>query len=113
MRETKEFAVFPSSAEYHATKETRSTYHSSTHGKVKVVTLNSLCGAYVGSVPYLGGVYPSGEPRTRLYPEAPAGLDFCKACERLTRKRSRLWLMLSQFFRRRQSFQAKAKPTGM
>lgn len=112
MKETKGFVVFPSSDEYHATKETRSTYHSSTHGKVKVLSLNSLCGAYVGSIPYRGGVYPSGEPRTRLYAEAPAGFDFCKACERLTHKRSRLWLLLSRFFRRRKNFQAGAKLAG-
>jgi hypothetical protein len=112
MKETMGFVVFPSSAEYHATKETRSTYHSSTHGKVKVLSLNSLCGAYVGSIPYHGGLYPSGEPRTRLYAEAPEGFDFCKACERLTHKRSRLRLLISQFFRRRKSFQSSAKLVG-
>ena len=112
MKETKGFVVFPSSVEYHATKETRSTYHSSTHGKVKVLSLNSLCGAYVGSIPYRGGMYPSGEPRTRLYAEAPAGFAFCKACERLTHKRGRLRLLLSQLFRRHRGFHKDAKLEG-
>jgi hypothetical protein len=99
MKDQKGFAVFPSSTEYHATKETQFTYHSSTHGKVKGVSLNSLCGAYVGVVPYLGGVYPNGEPRTRLYAEPPPGFDFCRTCERLTGKRRKWTLLLSQIFR--------------
>jgi hypothetical protein len=109
MTETKGYAVFPSSSEYHVTKETRFTYHSSTHGKVKGVSLQSLCGAYIGLVPYLGGVYPSGEPRTRLYAEAPAGLDFCRSCERLMRKRTGWWYLLSHLFRRRGNFRATSK----
>lgn len=109
MRESKGFAVFPSSTEYHATKETQFTYHSSTHGKVKGVSLNSLCGAYIGLVPYSGGLYPSGEPRTRLYDEAPAGFDFCRSCERRMRKRSGLMLFLAHLFRRRVSFRSTSK----
>jgi hypothetical protein len=109
MKETKGFVVFPSSTEYHATKETQFTYHSSTHGKVKGISLNSLCGAYVGVVPYRGGLYPNGEPRTRLYANAPAGFDFCRTCERLMTKRRRWRLVLSQLFRRRKSFHADAK----
>jgi hypothetical protein len=112
MKEAKGFVVFPSSTEYHATKETQFTYHSSTHGKVKGISLNSLCGAYVGVVPYRGGVYPNGEPRTRLYDEAPAGLDFCRTCERLIMKRGRWRLFLSQLFRRRKGFHAHVKVVG-
>jgi hypothetical protein len=109
MTQSKGFAVFPSSREYHATKETPFTYYSSTHGKVKGVSLQSLCGAYIGLVPYQGGVYANGEPRTRLYTEAPAGFDFCRSCERLMGKRSGWSLFLAHLFRRRGSFRATSK----
>ncbi len=109
MKEIKGYAVFPSSHEYHATKETSFTYHSSAHGKVKGVSLNSLCGAYIGLVPYRGGLYPNGDPRTRLYTEAPPGLDFCRSCERLMQKRSGWALFLSHLFRRRGNFRATSK----
>jgi hypothetical protein len=109
MKEIKGYAVFPLSKEYHAAKETSFTYHSSTHGKVKGVSLNSLCGAYIGLAPYQGGLYPSGQPRTRLYTEAPAGFDFCKSCERLMIKRSGLSLFLSHLYRRLGSFRATTK----
>jgi hypothetical protein len=109
MKANKKFAVFPSSTEYHATKETPFTYHSSTHGKVKGVSLNSLCGAYIGLVPYLGGIYPSGQPRTRLYTEAPAGLDFCRSCERLMTKHGGWRLFLSHLYRRLGSFRDTSK----
>ncbi|HEY0323435.1 MAG TPA: hypothetical protein VGC66_20930 [Pyrinomonadaceae bacterium] len=112
MKEVKGFVVFPSSTEYHATKETRFTYHSSTHGKVKGLALNSLCGAYVGNVPYRGGVYPNGEPMTRFYKDVPVGFDFCRTCERLMTKRRRWRLFLSQFFRRRKSFNPSVKVVG-
>ena len=109
MKEIKGYAVFPSSGEYHATKETSFTYYSSTHGKVKGVSLNSLCGAYIGLIPYRGGVYPSGEPRTRLYDEAPPGFDFCRSCERLMTKRRGWGLFLSHLFRRMGSFRSTSK----
>lgn len=109
MKEIRGFAVFPLSDEYHATKETPFTYHSSTQGKVKGVSLNSLCGAYIGLLPYRGGLYPNGEPMTRLYTEAPAGLNFCRSCERLIRKRSGWTLFLSHLFCRRGSFRATSK----
>lgn len=109
MKEIKGFAVFPSSDEYHATKEMPFTYHSSTHGKVKGVSLQSLCGAYIGLIPYEGGLYPSGEPRTRLYDEAPAGLAFCRSCERLMTKRGGLRLFCSHLFRRLGNFRATSK----
>ena len=109
MNESKGFAVFPSSGEYHATKESSFTYHSSVHGKVKSVALNTLCGAYIGLVPYREGLYPSGEPRTRLYEEAPAGFELCKSCERLMMKKSGLALFLSHLFRRRGNMRATSK----
>lgn len=109
MKEIKGFAVFPSSHEYHATKETRFTYHSSTHGKVKGVSLNSLCGAYIGLVPYQEGLYPSGQPRTRLYTQPPAGLDFCRSCERVMTKQGGLRVFLSHLYRRLGSFRATSK----
>jgi hypothetical protein len=109
MKEIKGFAVFPSSHEYHAIKETPFTYHSSTHGKVKGISLNSLCGAYIGLVPYVGGLYPSGQPRTRLYDEAPVGLDFCRSCERLITKQSGWRLFLAHFYRRLGNFRATSK----
>lgn len=109
MKEIKVFAVFPSSNEYHAAREIRFTYHSSTHGKVKGVSLNSLCGAYIGLVPYQGGLYPSGQPRTRLYDEAPAGLDFCGSCERLITKPNGFRLFLSHLYRRLGNFRATSK----
>lgn len=113
MKGTKGFVVFPSSTEYHATKETPFTYHSSTHGKVKGTSLNSLCGAYIGVVPYSGGVYANGEPMTRLYAEAPEGFDFCKTCERLITKRSGWRLFISQLFHRRRRFaRASVKVAG-
>jgi hypothetical protein len=108
--EGKGFVVFPSSIEYHATKEIQFTYHSSTHGKVKGISLNSLCGAYVGVVPYLGGSYPNGEPRTRLYAEPPAGFDFCRTCERLIGRRRGWTHLLSHIFRSlRRHARARAK----
>lgn len=109
MKENNGFAVFPSSHEYHATKETPFTYHSSTHGKVKGVSLQSLCGAYIGLVPYQDGLYPSGQPRTRLYDEAPVGLDFCRSCERLTTKPGGWRLFFSHLFRRIGNFRATSK----
>lgn len=109
MKEIKGFAVFPSSSEYHAIKETPFTYHSSTRGKVKGVSLNSLCGAYIGLVPYQGGLYPNGQPKTRLYDEAPAGLDFCRSCERLMIKQRGLRLFLSHLYRRLGNFRATSK----
>ena len=109
MKDFKGFAVFPSGNEYHAAKETQFTYYSSTHGKVKGVSLNSLCGAYIGLVPYMGGFYPGGQPKTRLYSEAPQGLDFCRSCERLMAKRGGLSLFLSHLYRRLGSFRATAK----
>ena len=112
MKEIRGFVVFPLSHEYHATKETRFVYHSSTHGKVKGRSLNSLCGAYVGEVPFRGGLYPNGDPMTRLYTEAPAGLELCKTCARLMRKRPRWRLFLSQLFHRRKILHATAKVVG-
>ena len=105
---TRGFVVFPSSAEYHATKETAFTYYSSTHGKVKGRSLNSLCGAYVGAVPYRGGMYANGEPMTRFYTEAPAGFDLCKTCERLMIRPKGWRLFLWQLFHRRKNFRASA-----
>lgn len=103
------FAVFHSSTEYHATKEIPFAYHSSARGKVKGVSLNSLCGAYIGSVPYRGGVYDNGEPMTRLYDEPPAGLELCKTCEHLMNRRSGWLRVISHFFHRWGSFRAASK----
>ena len=82
MNGVRKFAVFYSGAEYHATKEIPFARHVVTRGEVKGVSLNSLCGAHIGLVPYVEAVYPEGKPTPRLYEEPTVGCVLCPQCAR-------------------------------
>ncbi len=86
MRRVRKFAVVYSRAEYHATKEIPIARHVVTRGEVKGVSLNSLCGAHIGLVPYVEAVYPDGKPTPRLYEEPPVGCVLCPQCARAIKK---------------------------
>ena len=104
MKEAMKFAVFPDVAEYHATKEISFIYHDSACGKVKGVSLNSLCGAYVGPVTKPGESSVNGAATTRLYDQPPAEFVLCRTCERLMTKRSGWRRVLSHLFNRWSGF---------
>lgn len=100
MKDTMKFAVFPDGSEYHATKEISFTYHDSACGKVKVISLNSLCGAYIGSVTEEFNRADSDRAaRTRIYEQPPAEFGLCKTCERLMTRRKGWWRVLAHYFR--------------
>lgn len=100
MKAAMRFAVFPDGSEYHATKETHFAYHDSACGKVKGVSLNSLCGAYIGRVTEeRGEADGQREAGTRLYEQPPAEFGLCRTCERIMTRRSGWRRVLSHYFR--------------
>ena len=103
------FAVFPDVAEYHATKEIPFAYHDSACGEVKGVSLNSLCGAYIGSVTELDSMDEHGTARTRLYDCPPAEFALCETCGRLMAKRKGWRRVLSHYFRYRSEFRPASR----
>lgn len=110
MRGTEKLVVFPSGTEYHMTKEVSFAYHSGAHGKVKGVMLNSLCGAYIGSIPYQDEAYAEQESLPRLYDKPPPGFVLCQTCERSTTKPRRLVRLLSHFFQDRRDLSFQHRP---
>ena len=94
------FAVFYSGAEYHATKEMPFARYFGTRGEEKGVSLNSLCGAHIGLVPYAEALYANGKPTPRLYEEPPVGCVLCPQCARAMKKQKGWKRLLSHLLYR-------------
>ncbi len=112
MRGTGKLAVFDSSPEYHMTKEVLHTSHSGARDKVRSVSLSSLCGAYIGPVPYSGKVHANGRRMPCLYDEPPVGFVLCRTCERLVTKRKGWSRLLSHFYHHWRGFRAASRSLG-
>ena len=109
MNGVRKFAVLYSGAEYHVTKEIPFARHVVTRGEVKGVSLNSLCGAHIGLVPYAEALYANGKPTPRLYEDLPVGCVLCTRCARAMKKQKGWRRLLSHLLYRRGGFRVASR----